>query len=228
MFLKLKSAEVITKGRGCAYLRKHQDWLSKEDTLSPTVSTEGLMLSCMIDAMEGREVATADIPGAFLQTDYDKGDIHIKLEGAMVTLLEEIDPEYYKDFIFTDKRGRKCMYAEAKKAIYGTLEASLLFWAKLSKSLEEMGYQRNEYDWCVMNNIIDNKQCTILWHVDDLKTLHVEPAVVSSVLADIDAEYGKISKMTITRGKVHKYLGMTICYSSPSKVIFFMIEYIGK
>ena len=41
----------------------------------------------------------------------------------MVTLLEEIEPEYYKDFIFTDKRGRKRMYAEAKKAIYGTLEA---------------------------------------------------------------------------------------------------------
>ena len=107
------------------------------------------------------------------------------------------------------------MYAEAKKAIYGTVEASLLFWAKLSKSLEEMGYQRNEYDWCVMENIIDNKQCTIIWHVDDLNTSHVEPAVFSSVLADIDAEYGKIAKMTIMKGKVPKYLGMTIDYSSP-------------
>ena len=110
------------------------------------MSTEGLMLSCMIDAMEGQEVETADIPWAFLQTDYDNGDIHIKLEGDMVTLLEEIDPEYYKYFIYTDKRGMKRMYAEYKKAIYGTLEASLLFWEKLSKSLEEMGYQRNEYD----------------------------------------------------------------------------------
>ena len=90
------------------------------------MSTEGIMLSCMIDAIEGREVATAEIPGAFLQTDYDKGDIHIKLEGAMVTLLEEIDPEYYKDLIFTDKRGRKCMHVESTKVIYGTLEASLL------------------------------------------------------------------------------------------------------
>ena len=54
----------------------------------------------------------------------------------MVTLIEEIDPEYYKDVIFTDKRGKKCMYAESKKAIYGTLEASLIFWEKLSKSLE--------------------------------------------------------------------------------------------
>ena len=135
MFLKLKNDEVTIKGRGCADGRKKRDWLSKEDMLSPTVSTEIPMLSCMIDAMEGREVATADIPEAFLQTDYDKGDIHIKLEGVMVTLLEEIDPEYYKYFIFTDKRGRKCMYAESKKAIYGTLEASLLFLGKLSKIL---------------------------------------------------------------------------------------------
>ena len=64
----------------------------------------------------------------------------------MVTILEEIDPEYYKDFIYIDKRRRKCMYVEVKKAIYGTLKVSLLFWRKLSKSLEEMGYQRNEYD----------------------------------------------------------------------------------
>ena len=79
-----------------------------------------------------------------------------------------------------------------------------------------------------MNNIIDQKQCIILWHFDDLKTSHVDPAVVFSVLADIDAKYGKISKMTITRGKVHKYLRITIDYSSPGKLIFSIIDYIGK
>ena len=31
------------------------------------------MLLFMIDAMEGREVATSDIPGSFLHTNYDKG-----------------------------------------------------------------------------------------------------------------------------------------------------------
>ena len=45
----------------------------------------------MIDAMEGRELATTNIPGDFLQTKYDKGYIHIKLEGDMVILLKEID-----------------------------------------------------------------------------------------------------------------------------------------
>ena len=91
-----------------------------------------------------------------------------------------------------------------------------------------MGYQRNDYDWCVMNKIIDNKQCTILWHVNDLKTSHVNPTVISSVLADINAEYGKIAKMTGTWGKVHKYLRMTIDYSSPGKVVLSMINYIEK
>ena len=111
MFLKLKSDEVTFQGRGCADGRKQRDWLSKEYTSSPTVSTEGIMLLCKIYAMYSWQVATADIIGAFLQTNYDKGDIHIKLEGGMFTLLEEIDPEYYKDFNFTDKRGWKCMYA---------------------------------------------------------------------------------------------------------------------
>ena len=101
MFLKLKRNEDTIKGRGCTDGKKQWDWLFKEDMSSPTVSTEGLMILCMIDAMEGQELATADIPGAFLQTNYDKGDIHIKLEGAIVTLFEEIDLEYYKDFIYT-------------------------------------------------------------------------------------------------------------------------------
>ena len=43
------------------------------------MSTELLMMSCMIDAMEGRDVETSDISGEFLQTYYDKVDIHIKI-----------------------------------------------------------------------------------------------------------------------------------------------------
>ena len=50
----------------------------------------------------------------------------------MIALIEEIEPGYYKDFIFIDKRGSKCMYAEYKKAVYGTPEESLLFWGEKS------------------------------------------------------------------------------------------------
>ena len=63
------------------YGRSEHNWLSKEDTSSSTVSTEGLMLSYIIEAMEGQDVATADIPGYFLQNYYYKGDIYINMEG---------------------------------------------------------------------------------------------------------------------------------------------------
>ena len=67
--------------------------MSKEDTSSTAVSTKGLMLSCTIGAMEGQDVATTDIQGAFLQTDYNKGDIIINMEGATVNIIDDIYPD---------------------------------------------------------------------------------------------------------------------------------------
>ena len=55
--------------------------------------TDGLMLSYIIDAMEGRELATADIQGNFPQTSYDKRNINIQMEGTIVTLSKEIYPK---------------------------------------------------------------------------------------------------------------------------------------
>ena len=54
-----------------------------------------------------------------------------------------------------------------------------------------------------MNKNIDNNRCTIFWHVDDLKTSYFDPTIISSVLADIEAEYGKIEKLS-SRGE--KYI----------------------
>ena len=59
-----------------------------------------------------------------------------------------------------------------------------------------MVHQKNEYDWCVMKNSVKGKQYTILWHVDGLKMSHLDYDFVSHVLADIDAEYGNISKIS--------------------------------
>ena len=77
-----------------------------------------------------------------------------------------------------------------------------------------------------MNKIINDEQCTIIWHVDNLKMSHVDPDIVSRVLSVIHAEYGNIVKMIIMRGKIHKYLGMTIDYSSPDKYILSVVDYI--
>ena len=43
----------------------------------------------------------------------------------------------------------------------------------------------NPYDTYVSNKTIDEKKCTILWHVDDLNISHVEPKVVDSIIKSI-------------------------------------------
>eukprot|EP00957_Ditylum_brightwellii_P084697 6439847-Ditylum_brightwellii.AAC.1 len=81
MFLKKKRCGKI-KGRGCADRRKQRTYTPKDDASAPTVATEALMLSCIIDVMEGRDVATVDIPGAFMQAEMDDA-VHMKIEGTM-------------------------------------------------------------------------------------------------------------------------------------------------
>eukprot|EP00957_Ditylum_brightwellii_P196404 14964730-Ditylum_brightwellii.AAC.1 len=71
MFLTKKRCGRI-KSRGCADGRKQRSYIPKDDASAPTVAIESLMLSCLIDAKEGRDVVTVDIPGAFMQADMDE------------------------------------------------------------------------------------------------------------------------------------------------------------
>jgi hypothetical protein len=107
MFLKKKGCGMI-KRRGCADGRKQQAYTSKEESSSPTVATESLMLSCIIDAKEGRVVATADIPNAFMQADME-GKVLMKMEGTMAELLVKLDPKVYQKCIHTNN-GKPVMY----------------------------------------------------------------------------------------------------------------------
>jgi len=225
MFLKKKRNGTI-KGRGCADGRKQRQHITKEEASSPTVAIEAVMLSCVIDAMEKRDVATVDIPGAFMQADMDD-TVHMKLEGKMAELLVRIDPMLYRKHVQLE-RGKQVLYVELKKALYGTLKAALLFWKRLSTQLVEWGFISNPYDPCVVNKIINGSQCTILWHVDDLKISHVDPEVVTEVIDLLEREFGKEAPLTKTRGHVHEYLGMTIDFSVTGKVKFSMIDYIKE
>ena len=67
MYLKEKRDGRI-KGRGCADGRPQRLYTTKIESSSPTACLAALLLTCMIDAFENRDVATVDIPGAFLQT----------------------------------------------------------------------------------------------------------------------------------------------------------------
>jgi len=223
MFLTKKWCGRI-KGQGCTDGRKQRAHMSKEDLSSPTVAIEALMLSCVIDMKEYHDVATVDTPGAFMQADMDE-KVHMQLEGKMAELLVRCEPNLYWKYVWVEG-GKTVLYVKLRKALYGTLKAALLFWELLSGTLEKCGFECNPCDTCVMNKMINGNQCTILSHIDDLKISHINKDLVSEIINLLEKEFGKEAPLTMNHGKVHQYLGMTIDFSTPGKVIFSMFDYV--
>ena len=94
----------------------------------------------------------------------------------------QIAPKVYTEFVTTDKRGNKQLLVECTNAIYGTMVAGLLYYCKFAASLTDEEFVMNPYDPCVWNKVIDGKQCTICFRVDDCKISHVFDEIVSGVI----------------------------------------------
>ena len=196
MFLKRKRCGKI-KGRGCADGRKQRAYIAREDSTAPTVSTEAVFLTAVIDAMEDRDVAVLDVPGAFMQADIDEL-VHVRFTGEMVKMLLDIDKEMYSQYVVME-RGEMVMYMELLKALYGTLRAARLFWQKLSKQLiDTWGFVRNKYDDCVVNKTINGSQMTVVWHVDDLKVSHVDAQEVGKFILQMEETFGKDTPLSVS------------------------------
>ena len=229
IFLVEKKSGTI-KARHCANGSKQRQWMDQDEVTSPTVMTESVMLTATIEAEEKRDIATWDIPNAFIQTEVsptdDQGDrIVMKIRGAMVDMLLEIDYDLYAPYV-TMEKGQNVLYVHITRAIYGMLMSGLLFYKKFRKSIEAKGYKVNPYDPCVANKTINGKQHTITWHVDDVKGSHVDPKVNDEFGKFLTKEYGQEREVTGTRGKKHVYLGMLLDYSTPGEVKIDMTDYI--
>jgi hypothetical protein len=184
LFLKEKRSGEI-KGRTVAGGNKQQrDFISKEDASSPTVSTEAVLLTAVIAAEEGRDVAVVDIPNAFIQTRIeDEADMAIiRIRGVLVDMLVDIAPDVYKPYVTVDKKGVKSLIVQCLNAIYGTMVASLLYYRKFCKSLTSYGFEFNPYDPCVANKMVNGKQLTIGFHVDDCMLSHVDSKVIDKMI----------------------------------------------
>ena len=66
--------------------------------------------------------------------------------------------------------------------MYGFLRIVLLFYLKLLSYLELLGFRLDPYNICVDNKVINSKQMTITWHVNDLQISHAEESEVAKVI----------------------------------------------
>ena len=105
------------------------------------MAIESVMLSCIIDAMEKRDVATVNIPCAFMHADMDD-EVHMRLEGKMAELLVQLNSGQYSPHV-TIENGKQvrsiCQALEG--AMRHTQGGSTILEASVSKA-SKLGFHR--------------------------------------------------------------------------------------
>ena len=232
MFLTEKRDGTV-KARACANGSVQREYVVRDKAASPTVISESVFITSCIDAKENRDVMTCDIPNALVQTEIQNQEIGeriiMKIRGTLLEILVQMYPEKYSGYV-VEEGGRKTLYVVMLKVLYGMMMSSLLYYLKFRGDLEVIGFQVNPYDPCVANRIVRGRQHTVIWHVDDLKSSHVNKKVNDEFLEWLKSKYANdgIGNVSVTRGRRHEYLGMTLVFTNEGNLKIEMINYIDK
>ena len=137
----------------------------------------------------------------------------------MAELMVATAPEIYTKYVTVNRKGELVLYVEALNALYRILKAALIFYIKFVENFKSIRFQLNPYGPCVANKIVDGAQVTVVWHVNYLKVSHIYGVVVTRMTVWLKETYGRLFKdgsgaMNLKRSMIHKYLGMTLDYST--------------
>jgi hypothetical protein len=98
--------------------------------------------------MEGRDVAIADIGGAYLYAEMDNF-LAVKIVGREAELMHKLYPEW-KVHLQYNRQNKAMVYVRLKKALYACVKLALLLWYELYSSiLEGLHFVLIPYDQCV-------------------------------------------------------------------------------
>jgi hypothetical protein len=133
------------KTRKVAGGNKQRDFISRENASSPTVATESVLLTSLVNVRENHDIAIVDIPNAFIQTVVEDNEdkVIMRIREHMVDVLVKVAPSVYGPYVSTNKQGRKQLLVECLNTIYGMMVASLLYYLKFTRSLKNQGYMMN-------------------------------------------------------------------------------------
>ncbi len=84
--------------------------MDRDEAASPTAMTESIIITGVIDAKQRRDVMTADIPNALVQTEIGEKEIGeriiMKIRRPLVDMLIELSPETYAEFVVYDGKSK--------------------------------------------------------------------------------------------------------------------------
>ena len=144
----------------------------------------------------------------------------IALDVEMSKLLVQLNPALSK-YVGADGR----IVVRLKRALYGCVQSSKLWYEKLCKVLSDYGFVANPYDNCVFNKGSGKEQITVCFHVDDLLITCADDSKIKLL-----EEYlrSKFTDVSFTHGDKHSYLSMIICKEGNKHWTVSMTGYIDK
>ena len=104
------------------------------------------------------------------------------------------------------------LYIKLRKSLYGCLRSSILFYRYLLAYLNKLVFTVNLYTPFVYNKAINRRPFNIFWHVGDLNFSRADPEGVTKMLICMEQRY---SKIRISWGKKHNYIGIYLYCSKP-------------
>jgi len=107
----------------------------------------------------------------------------------------EIDQSYNNRVIWHKDRKKKFFDGQLIKAVYITLLRAVIFYNNLSKHLIEHILVQNKYDMCIFHKMVNGKQITVQFQVDNLKVSHKDQAVLEDFLTNLRDEFGQEDKI---------------------------------
>ena len=96
----------------------------------PTVVTESIFMTGVVDAKERRHVAVLGIANTFLQADNNE-TVNMLLRGKIAEMIVRIDPVLYREYMTYSTNEVPMLYVRLSKALYRMLRAVLLFYKRL-------------------------------------------------------------------------------------------------
>ena len=156
---------------------------------SPKVLIKGLFTTLVIVEYKGREVDTFDLPGAYFHVDIRKDKKYLlEFRVTFVNGMCQINTEHKKNVRY--KNGQKVLYMLVLCAIYGRIESALQYYKLYTGIFMAKGFELNPYNRYVADKMVNGKQCTIVWYVENNKVSHMEAKAVKDLIKNLKKNFG--------------------------------------
>eukprot|EP00957_Ditylum_brightwellii_P099242 7559239-Ditylum_brightwellii.AAC.1 len=104
------------KARKCTVGSKQRTFLGylKLEWASPTVPTDGVIITSTIEAHQGRDVAIVDLPNAFLNAPNNEQTLML-LKAKLAELMIQINQKLYWKYKITSSKSEPMLYMRLSK-----------------------------------------------------------------------------------------------------------------